>query len=243
MDERKQESGMDKLFRAFALIAIVLFVGVAAAYFLRFAPGSSGFSRDPADWAEFGEYIGGTLGGAFGFLAFIGVLITVYQQRLQLDAMREDSMATHRPEISILSFEPSHEGIEEEKIAAQVMYVNKGRSAAKNVRIQAKITNRQFPLQTGIALSGPGAIDLAHPDLASGIKSYFLIASQIPANSATVQQVRESRGQDTPRIVCIGCISYFDGMNGRRETGFCRVFNAANERWELSGNTEYEYSY
>jgi hypothetical protein len=43
MDERKEESGMDKLFRAFFLIAIVVFGGVAAAYFLRFAPGSSGW--------------------------------------------------------------------------------------------------------------------------------------------------------------------------------------------------------
>jgi hypothetical protein len=43
----------------------------------------------PGDWAEFGEYLGGTLGAAFGFLAFIGVLINIVLQRRALDNVRD----------------------------------------------------------------------------------------------------------------------------------------------------------
>jgi hypothetical protein len=164
----------------------------------------------------------------------------------QVKLGRDEFNATHRPEISILSFEPSYGGAEDERVAVQVMYVNNGRSIARNLRIQAKITNRNFPLQTGIGLSGPDAIALIHPDLESGKKNYFLVTSDIPVSTATIQDMAASRAnpsRETPRIVCLGCVSYYDGMNGRRETAFCRIFNASSDRWEPSDNTEYEYSY
>jgi hypothetical protein len=85
---RKEMEGMDRLFIVFCYIAIGAFIAVASVYFLHFARGSKGLSQNPADWAEFGEYLGGTLGGIFGLLAFIGILITIYQQRIQLELMR-----------------------------------------------------------------------------------------------------------------------------------------------------------
>jgi len=179
------------------------------------------------------------------FIAFFTIVLACVSRRQarlisdQVKLARDEFNATHRPEISILSFESSHEGAEDERVAVQVMYVNKGRSIAKNVRIQAKVTNRRFPLQSGIGLSGPGAIDLTHPDLESGIKNYFLVTSDIPVRTAS----GANRSQETPRVVCLGCVSYYDGMNGRRETTFCRVFNESSDRWEPSGNTAYEYSY
>jgi hypothetical protein len=62
--------------------AAILFV---AAYAYEFAPVSGWqLSPDTEQWTRFGEYIG----GAFGMLALIGVLITVDIQRRQLDLQR-----------------------------------------------------------------------------------------------------------------------------------------------------------
>jgi hypothetical protein len=81
MDERTRDSELEKLFATLLASAAVIFVAVAGAYFLRFGLGSHGFSQDSKDWAEFGEYMGGTLGGVFGLFAFLGLLITIVQQR------------------------------------------------------------------------------------------------------------------------------------------------------------------
>jgi hypothetical protein len=82
---------MDKLFRTLLNIGVLAFAITAGAFALRFAPGARGFSQNPTDWADFGAYLGGTLGAVFGLLAFIGVLITVYQQRTALDLQRAQS--------------------------------------------------------------------------------------------------------------------------------------------------------
>jgi hypothetical protein len=34
-------------------------------------------SHDTKDWADFGEYVGGSLGATYGLLAFIGVMLTI----------------------------------------------------------------------------------------------------------------------------------------------------------------------
>jgi hypothetical protein len=35
------------------------------------------FSHNAKDWADFGEYVGGSLGATYGLLAFIGVMLTI----------------------------------------------------------------------------------------------------------------------------------------------------------------------
>jgi hypothetical protein len=60
----------------------LVFAAVAGLYFWHFGPGSHGLSQNPSEWAEFGEYLGGTLGGIFGLFAFIGLLITIVRQRV-----------------------------------------------------------------------------------------------------------------------------------------------------------------
>jgi len=57
----------------------------AAAYAYTFGPGSGwNPSRHTEDWARFGEYIG----GAFGFLAFLGVLGTIQMQRHLVESLQ-----------------------------------------------------------------------------------------------------------------------------------------------------------
>lgn len=60
-----------------AAIATLLVVGI---YFYNFHGTLSGA---PQDWASFGGYIGGVLGPFYPFLAFIGLLETLRQSRLQ----------------------------------------------------------------------------------------------------------------------------------------------------------------
>jgi hypothetical protein len=67
------------------LAAIALLV--VAAYFVNFGPHSGGFSQATEDWGHFGEYVG----GVFGIMAFIGVLITIDLQRTQLDQLSKQS--------------------------------------------------------------------------------------------------------------------------------------------------------
>ena len=62
------------------LIAALIALAIALlAYACRFH--SFEVSHDPEDWAKFGEYVGGTLGAAFGLLAIVGVLLTIAESR------------------------------------------------------------------------------------------------------------------------------------------------------------------
>ena len=63
-----------------AVLTAVLVVG---AYFRTFGVGFTGVSHHSERWAQFGEYVGGSLGALFGFLAFVGVLVTLRSQRAQ----------------------------------------------------------------------------------------------------------------------------------------------------------------
>lgn len=82
------------LSRALQTIALVLLVLGAAlalvaigAYFSVFGP-KSGYALSSSDsvWSNFGSYVGGVLGPIFSFLAFGGVLLTVWLQAKQLEA-------------------------------------------------------------------------------------------------------------------------------------------------------------
>lgn len=61
-------------------------------YFYNFAP-KNNFQLSPGDgaWANFGSYIGGVLGPLFSFLAFAGVLLTVWLQAIQLDRAKSQA--------------------------------------------------------------------------------------------------------------------------------------------------------
>jgi hypothetical protein len=86
-------------------LAIVLFE-----YFYAFAPGSwLTLSRDPEDWARFGEYFGGTVGAIFGLIAFGGVLYTIREQRRQAvvdEFQRQMALIAQRVD-TILEQEPA----------------------------------------------------------------------------------------------------------------------------------------
>ncbi len=75
---------MRHLFRNLLIPAAVVTVIVVGAYVLTFAPGAHWkLSHDAEQRARFGEYVGGTLGGTYGFLAVVGVLLTIRAQNAE----------------------------------------------------------------------------------------------------------------------------------------------------------------
>lgn len=72
-------------------LALVTTVFVQGLYLYKFGLAGSSLSSNASDWGEYGDYLGGTLGTYFGFLAFIGVLFTVVLQSQQLDHSRKQS--------------------------------------------------------------------------------------------------------------------------------------------------------
>ena len=70
------------------MLGLVFALFAIGAYFSVFGP-QSGYNlakRDSA-WSNFGSYVGGVLGPLFSFLAFGGVLLTVWLQAKQLDIL------------------------------------------------------------------------------------------------------------------------------------------------------------
>ena len=88
---------MNKLIRMFAFAAAVALAAVIALYVYKFGvSGGTRLSDDPEDWARFGEYVGGTLGAAYGLLAFAGVLLTIHLQSTQLELQRNQISLVRR---------------------------------------------------------------------------------------------------------------------------------------------------
>jgi hypothetical protein len=44
-------------------------------------------------------------------------------------------------------------------------------------------------------------------------------------------------------LLCLGIVTYLDGSNIRRETGFCRRYRPREDEWDTIKESEYEYAY
>lgn len=71
---------IEKVLRSSLYIALIASVIVLVIYFYRF---NGPLSSKPEDWSSFGGYVGGVLGPLYAFLAFIGLLETLRQSRIQ----------------------------------------------------------------------------------------------------------------------------------------------------------------
>lgn len=77
---------------ATALVAALVVIGA----FVIVVGSRSGFafSQNPEDWARFGEYAGGTLGATYALLAFVGVMLTIKDDRKKAARERELAEST-----------------------------------------------------------------------------------------------------------------------------------------------------
>ncbi|MGZ8250745.1 MAG: hypothetical protein ACXW1P_00245 [Methylophilaceae bacterium] len=74
----------------FMLLPCILVPGFYIYHF--FLINNFSLSNNPEQWGQFGDYFGGTLNPAFAFLAFIGVLLTVYLQSEQLKIVKAQTL-------------------------------------------------------------------------------------------------------------------------------------------------------
>ncbi len=76
---------MNRINITLLFFAILLSCVVIGAYIYKFAiPSEFSLSSDSQAWSNFGGYLGGVLGPFFALLAFLGVLVTVHLQRIQV---------------------------------------------------------------------------------------------------------------------------------------------------------------
>ena len=74
------------------IFAILLSAVTIGMYVYKFTiPSNFSLSSNLEDWSFFGSYVGGVLGSLFAFLAFLGVLVTVYLQRRQISHIENQS--------------------------------------------------------------------------------------------------------------------------------------------------------
>lgn len=83
---------MNKITISLLLLAFFLTAITIGSYIYKFAiPSDFSLSNNLETWSFFGSYIGGTLGSLFSFLAFLGVLVTIYLQRRQINHIEKQS--------------------------------------------------------------------------------------------------------------------------------------------------------
>jgi len=114
-----------KLTLLLLLVAVTVAVLALGVYFLTFGP-RTGFHLSKYDtaWANFGNYAAGVLGPLFTFLAFVGVLLTVWLQAKQLDTARQQAsleemqrvLATVASQIDGLLAQPPNQKINHHKL-------------------------------------------------------------------------------------------------------------------------------
>lgn len=82
-------------------IAVFLLLVVFGIYLRNF--GKNGISANPAEWGEFGDFVGGTANPILGFLTLIALVLTIIIQSRQL------SVSSHELELSRTELELTRE--------------------------------------------------------------------------------------------------------------------------------------
>ena len=159
-----------------------------------------------------------------------------------IDLARDEFISTHRPKISVHAIEAKEDT--ESLPVARVFYINKGGTTATIEQIRAVVVKASKPMAHFGSVVVGDEINPFNATLASGMKDSFDV--KFPELQSGPKVAAHS-GQN---YFCIGIISYMDGANNRRETGFIRVLrrdqqtNIGPRRWmRLDEDSEYQYEY
>jgi len=186
---------------------------------------------------------------AGGITAFASILIAAFTATLwitngqQFRLGRDEFNATHRPALIVHYFEVARDSLAEgSAIGAQFIVVNKGTAEAIIIDIVGTIFMTAH-FRPGSAMP---SIGYAGRHLAGGesIRDVAIFGTTIDTAVADLNSGfgRKSTEGD-PKLWCIGRITYADRQGRRRETGFCRSYDAVGERWIKEQESDYEYSY
>jgi hypothetical protein len=192
-----------------------------------------------------------------GILALIGFLQLVVfgwvfgwqgiQLRNSVKASRDEFLATHRPAIRIKHVVLRNDIWQEEPIVIDVTCVNKGISAAalQHIGITYFVARKGRPLPIQPAI--PAVREYRGARLEVGINYPF---ENININRILTAQENADIQQERSELYCVGWVSYLDGANRMRITGFCRVLRLPplevprtieNCRFRRVRDPDYEY--
>lgn len=87
MKKHRIENHLGKIIFAIGVLGVGAGITVLCTYWQEFG---NSFSTDHARWSQFGDYIGGTLGSIFAFLALIALLLTLWLQNRELRISSEE---------------------------------------------------------------------------------------------------------------------------------------------------------
>jgi hypothetical protein len=200
-------------------------------------------AESTVDLAEFTKWL--AIGTAVLGFATLGLLFFAGKQsrdtRRAIDLAVDEFRATHRPAIKVLNLESMTQLADGDlTIEARTTFVNAGPTTAKNLKVRAKIT-RLNDLAPGVPLP---EIEAAFKDLDGGVSDTVAVGSKM---SRDMQREAEGQArinsQTSPKVYCLGVISYEDIAGRRRETGFCRYYDPEQNHWKRAEESEYEYAY
>jgi hypothetical protein len=168
-------------------------------------------------------------------------LVTGRQARLSresIDLAREEFISTHRPKIIVYGLEFSGDLTEDKPVPVGFRYVNSGDTNAEITGFGTTIVRIIPPaLPAGLEFR-PQTME-PPIEVPSGMHGFRLTIDTIGADQiASFESVMYSEN-----VICAGYVLYRDGNGTRRQTGFCRQYDAATGRWNAVQDPEYEYSY
>jgi hypothetical protein len=163
--------------------------------------------------------------------------------RDSLALARDEFNATHRPKLIVQSVQFVNVVVpadQSETISAWVRLANTGETAATDFRVHGFITRQKLPLDNGIPIPTQKS-DVT--ELESSERTFVLLPSEFLVSKEQVIQDAFTGANAYGPLFCMGTINYADGSGGRRETGWCRQYDATKRRWLETNNPEYEYAY
>ncbi len=166
-----------------------------------------------------------------GALASVGIVQGIlFWQQIKL--AREEFHATHRPRIITRSFESCR--IDDTHYGVNFTFVNVGDTDATIEEIGVCVSENSDPGKVIERVTRQFPIHLV-----SGDKDRHCITDG-RISFANMGKLGRYLQPDFTLYV-MGRIKYSDALGRRRETGFCRKFNAENGRWVRQSQSEYEY--
>jgi hypothetical protein len=153
MPTENAKSSVNLLFGLLAIAGLALVVALVM-YTRNFGPS---LSNDREVWAQFGDYLGGTLNPVFGYLTFVAIVMTLAVQARQLE-LSSEQLTLSREELAATR-EELKRGADAQRETAEAL-IEQARLAALSAKISAvsaalEATNQQLNRERQAASSNP----------------------------------------------------------------------------------------
>lgn len=171
------------------LFGFVIIGSVYLIYFIQFPL----ITHDNEIWAQFGDFIGGTLSSIFSFLTFLAILYTLHLQREELGLNREE-LRLSREELRIANSESG----------------NQTRIAMKQLENSIRQKNEEYLLEYMQVLSNLES-EIRNPQVSHKIGSALIetfLSSKITVQNNTIVNEQGNFLPVKPIIKYLNCLEY-----------------------------------